>query len=138
MLTDQARLSLLNKASESALELNKQINFLMDALDFYVERTEFNISDAAYKDVSCSITELGILPKMLALELTAWKAGIEPTLSWLGFEINVLNELAIHFSAIASFLLQKQIDVEPYNHAAVIESLRLIVQTNRVLHQNRR
>lgn len=138
MLTDQARLSLLTKASESALELNKQINFLMDALDWYVEREEFDISDIAYKDVSCSITELAILPKMLALELTAWKAGIEPTLSCLGFEINVLNELAIHFSAIASFLLLKKVDVQPYNHVAVIESLRLIVRANRMLHQQKR
>lgn len=138
MLTDQARLSLLNKASESALELNRQINFLMDAFDFYIDRTESDISDITYKDVSCSITELGILPKMLALELTAWKAGIEPTLSWLGFEVNVLNELAIHFSAIANFLLLKKVDADPYNHAAVIESLRLIVQTNRVLHKNAR
>lgn len=121
---------LLPKALDGAVRLDQQLNALLDLYDFYTQR--YPATDASgeleLRDLQVSIKALGQLPELISMNLIAWRTGMEPTLSRLGFEENVLNEMLLHMHAMSTFFKRKGLDLEPYSGVLVKEcmnSLRL-------------
>lgn len=120
---------LLAKALDGAVRLDQQLNVLLDLYDFFVQRYP---NDPELGDLQASIKELGQLPELVALNLTAWRVGMEPTLSRLGFEVNVLNEVCVHMQAMSVFFKRKGLDIEPYSAVLVCECMNSLRLANNI------
>lgn len=134
-MTNDQRTRLLKHAGDAALELNKQLNLLLDGYDFAISRWRFEepSEQLELRELQASIKELATLPRMIAMELDAWSLDEEQTLSRIGFEIHVLNELAIHMHSVAFFLGRRHIDIEPFSLRSVSSAIAVLRATNRLL-----
>lgn len=131
-MTDQSQ-QLLAKALDGAVVLDRQLNLLLDAYDFFTQRYPATTpsQDLELKDLQASIKALGSLPQMVALTLVAWRTFMEPPLSREGFEVNVLNEITIHMHSMARFFHMKHIDLEPYSQLIVRDCMTSLVLANK-------
>lgn len=121
-LSDQNK-KLLARALDSAVLLDQQLNLLLDAYDFYSDR--YGVSHPVQmKDLQVSIKALGTIPHMVALNLVAWRVGMVPDLSREGFELNVLNELAIHMTTLYRAVKAEKIDLGIFSVQLVSDCLR--------------
>lgn len=120
---------LLAKALDGAVRLDQQLNVLLDLYDFFAQRYP---NDRELEDLQVSIKAMGQLPEMIALNLTAWRVNMEPTLSRLGFETNVLNEVCIHMHSMSSFFQRKGLDLEPYSAVVVRECMNSLRLANNI------
>jgi hypothetical protein len=135
MLDVHTRLNLIRKAAEAALVLDQQLNVLLDAYDFYVQRYEAVTpsEELELADLQVSIKELGSLPRAVAVRLDQWRKDQEPALSADGFEISVLNEFNLHMNAVATFLHRKHIDLEAFVARLVGEAFMQLRDSNRLI-----
>lgn len=127
----ETRQRLCQLGIEASLTLGKQLNLLLDAYDFYIQRypPQSASDDFEIKDLQVSIMELGTLPHTIAAWLSDMRNGQSNVLSKEGFELHVLNEFAIHMSAIGTFMRRKHIDTSELDwreFASAIASLRLV------------
>lgn len=122
----------LKKAIDAAIRLDSQMNILLDAYDFYMERypARTRSQEMEHADLQASIKELGQLPSLVALTLTTWRTFMEPPLSAGGFEINVLNELTVHLNGLARFFASKGIDLEPYSEEILCDVIGSLKEAN--------
>lgn len=125
---------LLAKALDGAVRLDHQLNVLLDLYDFYSHRYPVTTPSAELelRDLHVSIKALGQLPELIALNLIAWRTGMEPTLSGDGFRSNVLDEMHLHLHALASFFKRKGLDIEPYSEVLVKECMNSLRLANTV------
>jgi hypothetical protein len=132
-LSDQ-QLQLLPKALDGAVRLDQQLNSLLDLYDFYTQRYPANDAsgELELRDLQVSIKALGQLPELIALNLVAWRTGMEPTLSRVGFETNVLNEMLLHMHALATFFKRKGLDLDPYSGVLVKECMNSLRLANNI------
>lgn len=129
-----ARLKLIKNAADAALVLNQNLDLLLDAYDFYVQRYEaLTPSDElTLKDLQTSIAALGVLPLQVANHLDDWTRDKQPELSSQGFEVNVLNEFSIHMFAVSTFFHRKLIDLE-LDHPSIAMAFENLRSVNRLL-----
>lgn len=120
---------LLSKALDGAVRLDQQLNMLLDLYDFFVQRYP---DDSELQDLQVSIKAMGQLPELIALNLTAWRVNMEPTLSRIGFETNVLNEVCVHMQTMSSFFKRKGLDIEPYSPVVVRECMNSLRLANNI------
>lgn len=127
--------SLIKQSAEAALLLGKQLNILLDAYDFYTNRYEplSRSEDLELLDLLVSIRELGFLPGQVAIVLNCWRADEEPPFNRLAFEIDVINEFAVHLRAVASFMYRKNIDLDQFYPELIGQAFMTLRTTNRVL-----
>lgn len=125
--------ALIKSAAEAAIVLDRQLNILLDAYDFYVTRYPADTPSAQLelRDLQVSIKELGTLPHQVASRLEQWRHDQDPTLSKEGFEVHVLNEFSIHLHALSFFIASKGIDLEPFDGSIVGHALMAIRAANR-------
>ncbi len=132
-MTDQQQV--LAKAIDGAVLLDQQLNKLLDLFDFYVERYPADTPTAQLEltDLSVSIKELGTLPRLIALNLAAWRHGTTPVLSRQGFEQNALSEFELHLFALHSFFQRKGLDTSEYSPVVVNDSMQALRRANQLL-----
>jgi hypothetical protein len=123
---------LLLKACNGALVLGRNLNYLLDAYDFYVQRytPETAQQTAELEDLEVSIYELGTLPKHVAEAIKAWRSNTENMLSRSGFEIYILNEFNLHLNAISTFMARKHIDLENFQVQQVGQAFLALKNAN--------
>jgi hypothetical protein len=127
-LSDQNK-KLLARALDSAVLLDQQLNLLLDAYDFYSDR--YGISHPVQmKDLQVSIKALGTIPRLIALNLVAWRTGVMPDLSREGFELNVLNELVLHMNTLYRAFTTEKIDLGIFSTQLVSDCMRDIKIAN--------
>ena len=126
---------LITQAGDIALLFNRQLNLLLDAYDFFVQRfpADTPSQQLELKDVQVSLHALGSLPHAIAVRLDAWKKRIQPTISTEGFEIHIINEFALHVHSLALFMVRKEIDVEPFDPVVFGDAVKTLRDTNRLL-----
>jgi hypothetical protein len=126
---------LITQAADVALVFNRQLNVLLDAYDFFVQRypADTPSQQLELKDVQVSIRELGSLPHSIAAQLEAWKKGLTPTISAEGFELHILTEFALHMHSLALFMVRKKIDIEPFDPVLFGAAMKTIRDNNRLL-----
>lgn len=131
----QTRIELIRNAAEAAIILSRQLNYLLDAFDFYTQRYEAVTPSEKLEieDLATSIREIGQLPLQVTARLEHWRRDQVPTLDWLGFEVNVLNEMNLHMNAIATFMFRKGIDLEPFDSHLVGQSFLAFRKSNELL-----
>ncbi len=124
--------SLIDKASAAALKIITMQNILLDAIDAYQENTQGTSPSARLKrkDMLVSVDELAQLTYQVANQLETWKKCSTPILSSQGFEMNVLNEMALHFTVLNAFLTREKIKTPGYDHNAVLVSIVHLKATN--------
>jgi hypothetical protein len=120
---------LLSKVLDGAVRLDQQLNLLLDLYDFFSQRYP---DDKELPDLQVSIKALGQLPEMIALNLTAWRTNMEPTLSRIGFETNVLNEVCVHMQTMSTFFKRRGLDLEPYSPIVVRECMNSLRLANNI------
>lgn len=127
--------NLITQAADAALVFNRQLNILLDAYDFYVQRypAETKSDQLQLKDVQVSIRELGSLPHSIANRLDAWKKSEIPTISAEGFDEHILCEFALHIQSLALFMSRKQIDTEPFDPLMFGDAMKTFKENNRLL-----
>jgi hypothetical protein len=125
----------LAKAIDGAVLLDQQLNKLLDLFDFYVERYPADTPSERLEltDLSVSIKELGTLPRVVALNLHAWRHGTPPVLSRQGFEEHALGELELHLFALHSFFERKGLDTSAYSPILVNDSMDALRLANKLL-----
>lgn len=134
MLT-QTQNTLIKMAAEAAIELDKQLTILLDAYDFYVQRYHADTPSATleFNDLQDTISQIAVLPQFITLRLEQWHKCQETTQSCIGFEMNVLNEMALHIYALASFMIKKGIDLEGFDSELISEALSTFRRVNKTL-----
>jgi hypothetical protein len=127
--------NLIRDASQAALVLNTQFNILLDAYDFYVTRfpAETPSEQLELRDLQVSIKELGSLPHQMAAQLQFWKNDEQPTISSHGFELFILNEFQLHMHSLATFMVRKKIDLEPFDPKLFGLLMRKFKDANRLI-----
>lgn len=131
----QLRESLLVQADEAFLQLVDQIDDLLDAAQFYVDRYPVVDRSSALKmaQLNVAIIDLGSLPKQLANEIERWKKGQERVLSPLGVETQLLNELYSTIEAAMLFFIRENIDLPRFTLSLVKRAHAELLRCNRLL-----
>lgn len=113
----ETRQSLCQLAIECSLILDKQLNQLLDLYDFYTQRYPASTQSELFElaDLQVSINALGELPHEIATWVSDLRNERPRVLSSIGFEINVLNEFALHMHSLASFMHRKGVDFGDFN-----------------------
>jgi hypothetical protein len=126
--------TLLNSAIEAVITLDRQLNVLLDAYDFFVDRYSVDGATASTRlelaDAQVSIKELGQLPHQIALQLAAWKNELTPEVSHIGFELYTLNEFALHMMALTRFMHRKDIDISQNNPLHFRDAINTLKKAN--------
>ena len=124
----------IKRAADAAIIINQQLVKLLDAYDFFIERHIADTPSTALeiRDLAVSIMALGTLPLQLANRLDDWTREVSPELSTEGFEIYVINELAIHMYSVASFFWRKYIDTG-VDHPTAREAFCTLREMNRAI-----
>jgi hypothetical protein len=125
----------LAKAIDGAVLLDQQLNKLLDLFDFYVERypADTPTTQLELTDLSVSIKELGTIPRLIALNLAAWRHGTPPVLSREGFEQHALSEFELHLFALHTFFQRKGLDTSGYSPVLVNDSMAALRLANKLL-----
>lgn len=131
----QLRESLLAKADAAFLQLVVQIDYLLDASQFYIDRYPpvDRSSGLKLEQLNVAIVDLGALPKQLAIEIERWKKGQERVLSPLGVETQVLNELYATIEAAMLFFIREDIDLSRFTLSLVKQYHAELLRCNRLL-----
>jgi hypothetical protein len=126
---------LITQAADAALVFNRQLNILLDACDFYIQRYPVETKSHLFelKDLHVSVKELGSLPYSIATRLSAWKLGEQPTISAEGFETYILLEFELHINSLVSFLERKHIDTDPFDKSVFDAAMRVFKKNNHLL-----
>lgn len=124
----------IKSAAGAAIIINQQLVKLLDAYDFFIERHIVDTPSTALeiRDLAVSIMALGTLPLQLANRLDDWSREVSPELSTEGFEIYVINELAIHMYSVASFFWRKHIDTG-VDHPTTRKAFGTLREMNRAI-----
>jgi hypothetical protein len=132
-----ARLTLIKNAADAALTVNQQLDKLLDAYDFYMQRyeTETPSQELELKDLQVSIMALGSLPLQLANRLDDWTRDVEPELSTNGFEIYVINELSLHMFSVATFFWRKHIETD-VDHQVTQQAFNSLREVNKSMQRS--
>jgi len=127
--------SLIREAGSSALEIVVQQNILLDAIEHYQEsHTGKSRSDCLKRrDVLTTMDAFGALPHQLAAQIESWTSGKAPLVSALGFEENVLIELAVYINAIYDFTIREELSTIGFDQDLVLRSIEQIKIANRAV-----
>jgi len=133
-VTDQQRESVLNEASSAAIALDDQLNKLMDCYDLFIDTCipGISVDDYMMMELIASIEALSILPGLIAEELSAWKSH-HANMYIMDFDLEVVNELAIHMNSIVYFLKMQNASIDGYSQKTVDISLMVIRTANQLL-----
>jgi len=130
-LSSAFRACLCQAAVEASLILDFQLNTLLDAYDFYTQRYPATTAQELFElqDLMVVIKALGTLPHEIAIWISNLRNERSNVVSAEGFEINTLNEFALHMHSLALFMHRKHIDLESFDarlFGRAIETLRLV------------
>jgi Tfp pilus assembly protein PilO len=130
MSPTQTRAVLIRQAACAVQALDADLNHLLDAYDFYVQRFP---DDKELADLNVSIDALGSLPLIVAHQLTHWAQNEKSELSRDAFEIGVLNEFSLHMFALTNFMERKNVDVQDVVPEKVADAFNALKLTNTIL-----
>lgn len=113
---------------KSCLILNEQINILLDGYVYLVAEYDTYVGNTAFmqrqlSDARTSITELSELLIMIKKQMTMFNDGIS-LYKHKTFQMNVINEVALHLDMIHGLLEYYQIFPEGYSAKTIVSSLR--------------
>lgn len=131
-MTDHQRELVLNEASAAAITLDTQLNNLMDIYDSFIDSSLSIINPLLFEDLLVSIEAMSTLPSLIAVELIAWKSG-NANIPLLEFDIDVINEFAIHLNSIVHFLKLHNADLDNFDSKKVDVALTIIRTANQLL-----
>lgn len=134
-MQEHTRENVIAQAMWASKRLADQFDLLMDAFDFFQQRYP-PVTDSdrfRLRDVAVSLEALGSLPRILAMELIAWKTESDQTFSVKGLEIHVLNEIHIHLSAMYKFIKDAGIEMEGFSLLEVDRQLSTLKVANRLI-----
>jgi hypothetical protein len=122
---------LLARSLDSAVQLDQQLNLLLDAYDFFLERYGES-RQVTLADLQTSLKELSTLPKIIALHITSWRVGMLPDISSIGFELNVLNEIMLHMNSMHRAFGAVGIDMGAFSPSLVKDCMNDLKLANTV------
>ena len=125
----QIRAVLIRQAAQAAQALDVQLNKLLDAYDFAVQRFE---GDNELLDLNVSLEAAGTLPLCVAGQLTQWAKNETPDMSRDVFDMAVLTELSLHLFAILNFMDRRNIDAGVTDES-MFDSLNSLRLANSIL-----
>lgn len=130
--------NMIIQAETSVLNLLKQIDYLLTAINHHVHATETagmkTASEQIVRDNILSVVgQLRSLPYMLGDMVSRWKSNSPQILSRNGVEIEILNETMATLSATFCFMLSRSIDVGEFKHAECEEAYQNLKTCNRLL-----
>lgn len=131
-MTDHQRELVLNEASAAAITLDTQLNNLMDIYDSFIDSSLSIVNPLLFEDLLISIDAMSILPSLIAVELIAWKSG-NANIPLLEFDIDVINEFAIHLNSIVHFLKLHDVPLDGFENKKVDVALTIIRTANQLL-----
>lgn len=134
-VSKQVRASMVEQAEDSYLTLMHHLELLLDATEFYLER--YPITDASSRVKSLQLGEtiglLGQLPRPIAEAIQNWKLDQPSTLTALGLELTVLNELWCNVEALVYFFISEKIDLQPFSYGEAQAAHLMLLRISRVL-----
>lgn len=131
----ETRIALIRTAAEAAIILSRQLNYLLDAFDFFSHRYEVTTASELLErtDLLSSIQEVGQLAMQVSTRIQEWRKDQATSLDPTTFEIDVLNELNLHMNAMATFMFRKGLDLEPFDAHLVGSAFLAFRDSNRLL-----
>jgi hypothetical protein len=116
-MDDALKERLTAQADASFLAFTRQLDHLLNTIDFYFARYPAeNLSlDHKHDQLKQVVLALGSLPRRLADVLRLWKHDQPRVLSRLGVELEILNELWIQVDVTQRFFRQEGIDCHPFD-----------------------
>jgi hypothetical protein len=131
----QLRSELIVQAEIAYIGLLRQVDLLFEHTVFYLERypMQSRADEMRTAELNFCIGQLGDLPTKMASVLEAWKKGIPSPLSRDEMELDVLNEYWANMSALVCFLMQAQIDLDPFSLDDSTKYFYVLNRANRVL-----
>jgi hypothetical protein len=131
----RVREELIEQANVAFLELTGQVEDLLDAAMFYVERYPVTSQSLALKmgELCIVISDLGALPGQLASEIARWRKGEERVLSRLGVETQLLNELYSTMEVTALFFIRENIELPKFSLSVAESAYRTLIDCNKLL-----
>lgn len=136
MKNEALRESLIQQAEAAFLQLSVQINFLFDAVSFYLDRYPADGSELSHRndrDIKHAVDEIAVHFEALGDRLKNWKQDRTAGQSPLQFEIDTMNELWSNISVLLFFLVAHEIDPSPFLLKKASWAYQTLVTCNRLL-----
>lgn len=113
----QLNTALLAEANKAYLQLCSDLDYLFNAADKYcaLAKNEVVLSKFKYTELTKTFKPSASLIKQLSDVITRWNRGDPRVLNREVVEVEILNELWIHFSVVASFFIQEGLVLYPFN-----------------------
>lgn len=131
--------SLVSNGEAAFMALTKQIEHLLDLIDFYMRR--YPAMDSAKHDglafkheqLKLMVNTLGTLPYQVADQIRRWKHDEPRILSRLGVELELLNEIWITMECTMLFFIQSDMSLDPYNRSKALNAFNELIRVNKLL-----
>jgi hypothetical protein len=136
MKNEALRESLVQQAEAAFLQLSSQIDFLFNAVSFYLDKYPINGSEKLYKndkEIKFAVDQIAEHFSALGERIKCWKLARSTPQPPIQFEIDTLNELWSNISVLLFFLVKQGIDPSPFRLKQASWAFQTIVTCNRLL-----
>lgn len=117
-LTHIQRNKEIRRAEDAYLDLMKQVDYLFDAVQEYLNKRPIHKDRAEIirlRDISETVLLLGNLPGELGRSINEWKIVRNNNRSSISLEIEVLNEIWANVICLLMFLMNHQVDMQLFD-----------------------
>jgi hypothetical protein len=132
MNNTQLRDSLIYQADAAFLRLADQVDALLDAANFFVQRYP-DAPRHKTDDLNMAVADMAQLLRLLSHEVEAWKRGTDRVVSKFGVETEILNELRVTMEVSMLFFIREEIELPRFNLANMEKAHVELVRCNRLL-----
>lgn len=130
------REQLVDGAEAAFIEMSRELDNLFKLTTFYLDRYP---DDGSRRDgfitqeLQSCISELTVLPQMLAEVVTKWKLAQPRVISREGVEVNIINEMWANIQALIYFLTSHNISLDTVDLESANSCWRALLVCNRML-----
>lgn len=132
MNNTQLRDNLIVQADAAFLHLADQVDDLLDAANFYIQRYP-EAPHLKTADLNMAVADMARLLRLLSHEIEAWKRGADRVVSKFGVETEILNELRVTMEVTMLFFIREDIELPGFRLATVEKAHVELVRCNRLL-----
>ena len=134
-MTESLRVELILQAEKAYLDLLTQVDYLLDATAFYVERYPIasDSDEFIHHEIASTVNLLAASIKILGQSIVDLKLDQPRKIAKANLQLEVMNEVWAGSQALLYFLISNHICVEKYNLEMAADAFKRLCSSNRRL-----
>lgn len=134
-VSESLRTDLIVQLERAYLDLLGQVNFLFDAISFYVERypADSESDDLIHREIFQTVDLLTNAITALATSIVDLKSNKPRKITKVNLQLEVMNEIWAGSQALLYFLISNHVCVEKFNLDKAADAFKRLCASNKAL-----